>query len=133
MTIRTRFQLSGLIMFGMKKYTYQNIIMKYKELSKENLIIYFRRQLKPFNATILEVSKDPVDSDIELFQNKGVPGISLRNDNERYFWFHHTQADTMTVEDPLALDLGTAVFSAVTFILADISVELPKASKMYYM
>lgn len=107
--------------------------MKYKELSKENLIIYFRRQLKPFNATILEVSKDPVDSDIELFQNKGVPGISLRNDNERYFWFHHTQADTMTVEDPLALDLGTAVFSAVTFILADISAELPKASKMYYM
>lgn len=64
--------------------------------------------------------------DIEYWVNAGVPGGSLWNRNEKYFYYHHTNADTMLAENPKALDMNTAIFAAVSFVLADISVDLPR-------
>lgn len=83
--------------------------------------------MTPFNTTILERSDEPVESDIGMFQKTGVPGAGLRNDNEKYFWFHHSQGDSMAVEDPLNLDRGTALFAATAYIIADLGIELPRA------
>ena len=60
--------------------------------------------MTPFNATTLVRSTKPVESDIRIFQDHGVPGIGIRTENERFFWFHHTEGDSMTVEDPSSLD-----------------------------
>lgn len=79
------------------------------------------------NATTMQSSKDNVGSDIEVFENLNIPGLSLLNRNEKYFWYHHTEADTMTVEDPDSLDLNTAMFAVISYIIADLSVELPKS------
>lgn len=79
------------------------------------------------NATAMQPSKDNVGSDIEVFENMNIPGLSLLNRNEKYFWYHHTEADTMTVEDPDSLDLNTAMFAVISYIIADLSVELPKS------
>lgn len=79
------------------------------------------------NATSMQSSKDNVGSDIEVFENMNIPGLSLLNRNEKYFWYHHTEADTMTVEDPDSLDLNTAMFAVISYIIADLSVELPKS------
>lgn len=73
------------------------------------------------------MSKDNVGSDIEVFENMNIPGASLLNRNEKYFWYHHTEADTMTVENSDSLDLNTAMFSLISYIIADLSVELPKS------
>lgn len=67
--------------------------------------------------------------DIEDWVNSGVPGASLWNKNDKYFWYHHSNADTMAVENPYALDKGTALFAAVSYVLADISVDLPRHEK----
>ncbi|KAG7191051.1 hypothetical protein KM043_007097 [Ampulex compressa] len=64
--------------------------------------------------------------DIADWIKAGVPGASLWTQNEKYFYYHHSNADTMLVEDPKALDMGTALFAAVSYILADISVDLPR-------
>lgn len=64
--------------------------------------------------------------DIQFWINSGVPGSGLRTQNEKYFYYHHTNADTMTVENPKALDMNTAMFAAISFVLADISVDLPR-------
>lgn len=73
------------------------------------------------------MSKGNVGSDIEVFENMNIPGASLLNRNEKYFWYHHTEADTMTVENSDSLDLNTAMFSLISYIIADLSVELPKS------
>lgn len=64
--------------------------------------------------------------DIEEWVNSGVPGASLWNKNEKYFWYHHTNADTMAVENTISLDKGTALFAAVAYVMADISIDLPR-------
>nr|XP_012136205.1 PREDICTED: carboxypeptidase Q-like isoform X2 [Megachile rotundata] len=65
--------------------------------------------------------------DIDSWVEAGVPGGSLwSSKNDEYFYYHHTNADTMLVEDPVALDRGTALFAAVAYVLADISVDLPR-------
>ncbi|XP_011260424.1 carboxypeptidase Q [Camponotus floridanus] len=63
--------------------------------------------------------------DIESWINAGIPGGSLWTRDEKYFYYHHTNADTMLAENPKALDMNTAIFAAVSFVLADISVDLP--------
>lgn len=64
--------------------------------------------------------------DIGYWTAAGVPSGSLWNKNDKYFYYHHTNADTMLVEDPDALDMGTALFAAVSYVLADLSVDLPR-------
>ncbi|XP_076241535.1 carboxypeptidase Q-like isoform X2 [Calliopsis andreniformis] len=64
--------------------------------------------------------------DIADWVNAGVPGGSLWTRNDKYFYYHHTNADTMLVENPDALDRGTALFAAVSYVLADLSIDLPR-------
>ncbi|KAG5318171.1 CBPQ Carboxypeptidase, partial [Acromyrmex heyeri] len=64
--------------------------------------------------------------DISFWIKAGVPGGALLNRNEKYFYYHHSNADTMLAENPKALDMNTALFAAVSFVLADISVDLPQ-------
>ena len=64
--------------------------------------------------------------DISLWVDAGVPGASLWTQNEKYFYYHHSNADTMLVENPGALDRGTALFAAVSYVLADLSIDLPR-------
>ncbi|CAK1551627.1 unnamed protein product [Leptosia nina] len=77
------------------------------------------------NASAL-VESDSAGSDISVIINTGVPGASLHNANERYFWFHHTEGDTMNVESPEELDLCTAFWTSLAYIIADISVDIPR-------
>ncbi|PBC27121.1 Plasma glutamate carboxypeptidase [Apis cerana cerana] len=64
--------------------------------------------------------------DIDFWINEGVPGGSLWNQDDKYFYYHHSNADTMLVEDPDALDRGTALFAALSYVLADLSIDLPR-------
>ena len=81
--------------------------------------------LSPINATRLELSDD-VGSDIAVWSNTGVPRASLLNKNEKYFWFHHSNGDTMTVENSDDLDKCLALWAAVSYVVADLSVNLSR-------
>lgn len=65
-------------------------------------------------------------SDIELFTDAGTPGLSLLNENSKYFYFHHSSGDAITVEDPDDLDRSTALFAAASYVLANLDVDLRK-------
>lgn len=65
-------------------------------------------------------------SDIDLFADVGVPSFSLANKNDKYFYFHHTRGDSMSLEDPDDLDKAVFLWAATSFVLADLSVDLPK-------
>lgn len=77
------------------------------------------------NASSLVEDNAP-GSDITVLTNTGIPGASLLNANEKYFWFHHTEGDTMNVESPEELDLGTAFWTAIAYIIADLSADIPR-------
>ncbi|XP_035259939.1 carboxypeptidase Q-like [Anguilla anguilla] len=80
--------------------------------------------LKPINATKLEGSAE--GTDIQMWMDGGVPGASLLNDNSKYFWFHHTHGDTITVQDPEEMSLCSAVWAVVSYVIADLEEMLPR-------
>ena len=63
-------------------------------------------------------------SDIELFTDAKVPGLSLKNENSKYFFFHHTTGDSITVEDPDELDKSTALFAITSYVLSNLDLNL---------
>lgn len=65
-------------------------------------------------------------SDIGWWIDGGVPGGSLLNDNKDYFFYHHSNADMMTVENAHTLDLCSAVWAVVAFAVADMEDMLPR-------
>ncbi|CAH1134528.1 unnamed protein product [Ceutorhynchus assimilis] len=83
--------------------------------------------LAPINATRAVASARGVGSDISSWTESLIPGASLLNANERYIWFHHTQADRMEVLDPDNLDKATALWAVVSYIIADLSEDFPRS------
>ncbi|KAM3967946.1 carboxypeptidase Q-like isoform 2-T2 [Aphomia sociella] len=89
------------------------------------IIAEILKLFKSINASTL-IEDDSPGSDINIIISKGVPGASLYNDNAKYFWFHHSEGDTMNVENEHELDLGTAFWTAVAYIISDITVDIPR-------
>lgn len=81
--------------------------------------------LGPLNATQTASPQD-AGPDIEMWTRRGFPGASLMNKNERYFWYHHSEADSMLVEDSGNLDRGAAAFAVTAYVIADLSIDIPK-------
>uniref|UniRef100_X2B4J4 Carboxypeptidase Q n=1 Tax=Capitella teleta TaxID=283909 RepID=X2B4J4_CAPTE len=56
----------------------------------------------------------------------GVPGGNLINQNDDYFIFHHSEGDRMTVQDADEMDLCTALWTSVAYVVADLDELLPR-------
>ncbi|XP_028028602.1 carboxypeptidase Q-like [Bombyx mandarina] len=65
-------------------------------------------------------------SDMTLFVQKGIPGASLLNENERYFWFHHSEGDTMNVQNQEDVVACAAFWVAFSYVIADLSQDIPR-------
>ncbi|KAM3873420.1 carboxypeptidase Q-like [Diretmus argenteus] len=80
--------------------------------------------LAPINTTKLETQGE--GTDISPWMGAGVPGASLHVADSKYFWFHHSEGDTMTVQDPRAMDLCSALWAVVAYVVADLQDMLPR-------
>lgn len=82
--------------------------------------------LKSINATNFQEVPSPgsIGEDVTPWISAGVPGAALMNEGSRYFYYHHTDGDTMTVQDPHEMDLCAAVWAAVAYIMADLDWEV---------
>uniref|UniRef100_A0A8C5H074 Carboxypeptidase Q n=1 Tax=Gouania willdenowi TaxID=441366 RepID=A0A8C5H074_GOUWI len=80
--------------------------------------------LAPINTTKLE--KHGEGTDISPWMQAGVPGASLHVADSRYFWFHHSEGDTMTVQNPRDMDLCSALWAVVAFVVGDLQDMLPR-------
>lgn len=80
--------------------------------------------LAPINATKLEPHGE--GTDISPWMQAGIPGASLHVADSRYFWFHHSEGDTMTVQDPQDMDLCSALWAIVAYVVADLQDMLPR-------
>ncbi len=65
-------------------------------------------------------------ADIGPLMTLGVPGMGLRVDRERYFWYHHTEADTIDKIDARDLALCIATLAVMAYVVADMPETLPR-------
>lgn len=73
-----------------------------------------------------EVPNEGRAADIGPLIDEGVPGMSLKVDESRYFWYHHTNADTMDKLDPHELNLCVATLAVMAYVVADMPERLPR-------
>ncbi|EDL08863.1 plasma glutamate carboxypeptidase, isoform CRA_b [Mus musculus] len=81
--------------------------------------------LQPLNVT--KVFSNGEGTDINFWIQAGVPGASLRDDLYKYFFFHHSHGDTMTVMDPKQMNVAAAVWAVVAYVVADMDEMLPRS------
>ncbi len=65
-------------------------------------------------------------ADIGPIMALGVPGMGLNVDGTRYFWYHHTDADTVDKLDPRDVALCVATMAVMAYVLADMPERLPR-------
>jgi carboxypeptidase Q len=66
-------------------------------------------------------------ADIGPLAREGVPVMGLNVDGTRYFWYHHTDADTMDKLDPREMALCVATMAVMAYVVADLPEPLPRA------
>ena len=67
-------------------------------------------------------------ADIGPIMALGVPGLGLQVDGTRYFWYHHTDADTIDKLDPHEMALCVATMAVMAYVVADMAEPLPRAT-----
>ena len=73
------------------------------------------------------VSRGEGEADIGPLLESGVPGAGLHVDETRYFWYHHTDADTPDKLDPRDVARCVAVFAVYAYVLAEMPEVLPRS------
>ena len=62
--------------------------------------------------------------DVELDREPAVMGLQV--DGSRYFWYHHTHADTIDKLDPREVGLSVAAMAVIAYVVADLPERLPR-------
>ena len=65
-------------------------------------------------------------ADIGPLMREGVPGMGLNVDGTRYFWYHHTDSDTIDKLDPREVAECVAVMAVMAYVVADLPAKLPR-------
>ncbi len=89
-----------------------------------NILVEIGKELRKADSG--EVRKGGGGADIGPLMQDGVPGMGLVVDGSKYFWFHHTAADTidkLNIDDFNESVATMAVFAA---LVADIAITLPR-------
>lgn len=73
-----------------------------------------------------EITRGGGGADIGPMMELGVPGLGLNVDDTRYFWYHHSDADTIDTLDPHDMGLCVATMAIVAYVLADLPDRLPR-------
>ena len=65
-------------------------------------------------------------SDVEQLAPAGVPVMQLTVEGSKYFWFHHTAADTPDKVNPKELSQCAAAMAVMAYVVADMPESLPR-------
>ena len=72
-----------------------------------------------------EITRGGGGADIGPIMALGVPGAGLTVDPTRYFWYHHTDADTVDKLDPREVAESVAAMAVLAYVIADLPERLP--------
>jgi carboxypeptidase Q len=81
------------------------------------------RLLAPIGAD--SVGRGGGGADIGPIMALGVPGMGLEVDGTRYFWYHHTAADTPDKLDPRDMARSVAAMAVMAYVAAEMPERIP--------
>jgi carboxypeptidase Q len=85
------------------------------------------RLLDPIGAGKITQQPDSPEADIAPLVELGVPGMGLDVDATRYFWFHHSDGDTLDKLDPAELGRCVAAMAVMAYVAADLPEIFPRS------
>ena len=56
-----------------------------------------------------------------------MPGIGLDVEDSRYFWYHHSEGDTLDKLDPAEVARCVAAMAVMAYVVADLPGGLPRS------
>jgi carboxypeptidase Q len=80
--------------------------------------------LEPIGAA--SMTRGGGGADIGPIMALGVPGMSPVVDGTRYFWYHHSEADTVDKLDPREVAQVVAGLAVIAYVVADLPQPLPR-------
>lgn len=80
--------------------------------------------LEPIGSN--EITRGGGGADIGPLMRRGVPGMGLSVDGSRYFWYHHTPADTIDKLDAEEYRKCIATMAVMAYVVADMDRRLPR-------
>ena len=66
------------------------------------------------------------EADVGPILQRGVPGLALDVDDTKYFWYHHSSGDMMTVIDRKEFAQCVALMAAMAYLIADLDTPVPR-------
>jgi len=82
------------------------------------------RLLEPIGAGV--IARGGGGADVAPLGADGVPMMGLNVDGSHYFWYHHSDADTMDKLDPREMAMCVATMAVMAYIVADLPDPLPR-------
>jgi carboxypeptidase Q len=82
--------------------------------------------LTRIGAGTVERDPDGPEADVEPLVDAGVPGMGLKTDASRYFWYHHSAGDTFDKIQPTELARCVAALAVMAYVVADLPEPLPR-------
>lgn len=73
-----------------------------------------------------KVFKGDGEADVGPILQRGVPGLALDVDDTKYFWYHHSSGDMMTVIDRADMNKCVATMAVMAYMLADLDQLVPR-------
>jgi carboxypeptidase Q len=82
--------------------------------------------LKPIGSD--SVARGGGGADIGPLMQRGVPGAGLVVDGTRYFWYHHTDADTIDKLDAAEMARCVATLAVMIYVIGELDYRLPRSA-----
>ncbi len=80
--------------------------------------------LKPVEAA--QIRRGGGGADISPLMREGVPGMGLWVNGSKYFWYHHSEADTIDKLNKRDFNECVAAMAVMAFVVADMEQSLPQ-------
>ena len=81
--------------------------------------------MQPINATGVQRVDGSPAADITPLAEAGVPTMEIDTEGSRYFWYHHSNGDTLDKLDPAELARCVAAMAVMAYVVADLPDALP--------
>ena len=92
--------------------------------SAREIVEEIHELMKPIGANT--ISEGGRAADVAPLNDEGVPVMSLKVDGSKYFWYHHTNADTFDKIDFNEFNRCIAAMTIMAYVVADLDEPLPR-------
>ena len=92
--------------------------------SARDIVEEIHELMKPIGANT--ISDGGRAADVAPLNDEGVPVMSLKVDGSKYFWYHHTNADTFDKVDFNEFNRCIAAMAIMAYVVADLDEPLPR-------